>query len=96
MANVLRVDGVEYKPDEGVDQPDPFPNFRISGVYLPTGEAFEYDMALELDGRDMDGVPISGLDLFEVPDDPGDISDELYRAVEASDAYKKVESLYRS
>ena len=94
----LQVDSIEYQPDDEAepDEIDEMPTFRVTGTFLPTGQGFVRDIALEMDGRDADITHVSGLDLNDAPADPGDVWEELFEFITASQAYCDQSAAYHS
>lgn len=91
----ITITSCSYEPQEGVDEPDPFPQFLVTGrVRQPDGENdFTRKVSIEFDGRDSDHEHVSGLDLDELPydgsqSDRGQVFADLYDAIGQTKVYR--------
>lgn len=92
----IKINKVTFVPEEEGNEPG-MPTFRVDGTWK--GEMFEYDVSVELDGRDADWELVSGSD----PNDPDDDEDweewmndgttAVYDAIYESDDYKRLTAL---
>ncbi len=86
MHKNLSIKSIDLLP-RAADEEAGMPAFRVVGVW--SGQAFESEIAVELDGRDVDMRHVSGVDL-ENPDcdDLIDAIQDILEAISETPAYK--------
>jgi hypothetical protein len=88
----IQLDGVK-----AVNLDPSFPTFRFKGKYTDptTGQEheFEYDISVEMDGRDADAQHVSGMDIgneIDMADVMDDFFNDIYKTPEYQDLVKSL------
>jgi len=90
--NMVNVTSVVRNPltEDGQIVDVQMPRFRVIGDI--DGQAFEADISVEFDGRDVDIEPISGFNVQEAYDDHADLMDAIYENPAYEQAFQEYQA----